>query len=356
MANLRQKILIHLEKNYLDLHLPPFVEKPVEWLEKILYENPAHQTIIEKPIFIVGCHRSGTTILYETLAQHPDLAYFTNASSMLPSIPILVNQLMGVVGADSASVERFVQDDLAISYSTPSEGIRIWEHLAPVGGDYCLDETYDNPAMDNYLKTTIQKHLYHWKKSRFLNKNPDNSVRIRYLNKLFPDAYFIHIIRDGRAVCHSLLKFRQAAAQFFGSEHRHATSGVKVKAWDHIQTYWQTKPVVAIGLLWREIIETLERDQQAIDPHRYLQVRYEDVVGDPLISLQKMIEFCQLAWDPHIQTQMTQAAQKLSLGQRNDAWKQKLSSTEIEQLIDIIGSKMLEYGYNLDPLVKGSLS
>ncbi len=344
LNSLRRQILLHWERTYLDYQLPGILEVTPNLMEKNIFEIGIQDLKIEKPIFIVGCHRSGTTILYDTLAKHPDLAYFTNASAYLPKTPISSNwfakQFMG-----DTTVERFINDGLDVSYSSPSEAIRIWELYIDSDNSHYLDENYDNPEMEDYLKKTIKKHLKYFQVSRFINKNPDNSARIRYLNKLFPDACFIHIVRDGRAVCQSLLKFRKAAADFFGTEHRHAKSGVKGERWDEIQKYWNSEPVKSIGLLWLDVMETLERDRQVIDPHRYLELRYEDFVGEPNQYLHKIVEFCDLAWTPTVEKTFTKVAAKISLGNRNDAWKEKLTSEEIEQLMAIIQPKMHEYHY-----------
>jgi len=354
MLNLRQQAQLRLQRGYLDFELPALVDVPLRLLEQTLYVRTAADVPIVRPIFIVGCHRSGTTVLYEALAKHPDLVYLTNASAFAPRTPILANRLFALVRDESnEGVERFMKDGLKVTYATPSEGIRVWELHAPEGGDYCLDETYNNPAMDDYLRLTIRKHLKHLGKPgttlqnrRFLNKNPDNSVRIRYLNRLFPDARFIHILRDGRAVCNSLLKFREAAADFFGPEHRHAKSGVKVKAWGEIEKYWRDDPLYAAGLVWKEVIETLERDRTCIEPHRYLEVRYEDFVGEPLSYLRKLVEFCGLRWDHAVEAALTEATGNLSLGGRNDAWKKRLNSEQLDRLLTVIGPKMGEYGYD----------
>ncbi len=348
MPNLRQKALTNLQRGYLDFKLPPFIDGPANWLERTLYDRSAQSVPIVRPIFIVGCHRSGTTVLYETLAQHPELVYLTNASSFTPRTPILSNRLFSMIKTgENQGVERFAKDGLKITYDTPSEGIRIWELYAPDGGDYCLDEHYSNPEMEHYLKVTIQKHLKYLNGSRFINKNPDNSVRIRYLNKLFPDAYFVHILRDGRAVCNSLLKFRQAATEFFGAEHRHATGGVKVKAWAEIERYWRSDPLYSAGLIWKEVIETLERDRTYIAPERYLEVRYEDFVGDPMTYLRRISEFCQLSWNGPVESKFRSETTRLQLGERNEAWRKRLGPEELQRLLAVIGPKMREYGYEV---------
>ncbi|MDX2272693.1 MAG: sulfotransferase [Cyanobacteriota bacterium] len=343
----KKKVMEEMQKSYVTMSLPPLVEAPLAAIEQLFYSQNLEDIPINKPIFIVGCHRSGTTVLYEAIAQHPEMVFLTNASNLLPRIPIVSNTIGKWLELDEVVQERFLQDGIPFTYATPNEGIRIWEFCAPEGGDYCLDETYDNPDMEKYLKYTIRKHLKYFSGKRFINKNPDNSVRIRYLNKLFPDAYFINIIRDGRAVCSSLLKVRQIAEQFFGPDHRHAKSGVKVKAWADIEAAWESDPISSIGMLWREVVETVERDRQVISPDRYLELRYEDFVTEPLAYLQKIANFSQLTWDPHIETIFQKEASKLKMDGRNDAWKKRLSSDDVERLLAIIGPKMQAYGYTL---------
>lgn len=347
LDQLRRQLLLHWERHYLDYKLPAAFEVTPNFLEATVFEHRIQDIVIQKPIFIVGCHRSGTTILYDTLAQHPDLAYFTNASALLPKTPIFSNWFsQGVMG--DTTVERFVKDGLEVSPRSPSEGIRIWEFYANNDDSHYLDESYENDQMEIFLKRTIQKHLKYFQKTRFINKNPDNSSRIRYLNKLFPDAYFIHIVRDGRAVCQSLLKFRKAAADFFGVDHRHATSGVKSEKWLEIKQLWDTDPIRSIGLLWLDVMETLERDRELIAPNRYLEIRYEDFVAAPFSYLQKLVQFSELSWDAAIADSFQTAADQINLGKRNDAWREHLTSEDTKKLMAIIGSKMQQYGYAIN--------
>ena len=345
LHNLRREILLFWEQQYLEFQLPTFVEALPTLVENIFYRDEPRNLPIIKPIFIVGCHRSGTTILYDTLAQHPEVSYFTNASSYLPKSPICANWIASAM-LGNTKIERFIKDGIQVSYNSPNEGTRLWEHHAIKGDNYCLDENYDNPEMEYYLKLTIQKHLRYFNTERFINKNPDNSVRIRYLNKLFPDAYFIHIIRDARAVFYSLLKFRQAAADFFGSEHRFASSGVKGKAWLDIKQLWDCDPTTAIGLLWRDVIETLEFDRQFISPDRYLEIRYEDFVSDPISHLKYLIQFCQLSWNKEVETIFLRSSDSISMGDRNNVWNKFIDSQDIKKFMEIVEDKMKQYGYD----------
>jgi len=346
--SLRTRAVLRMHQAYLTTDLPAPLEAPLGALEGALYGRDLDAVPIDRPIFVVGCHRSGTTVLYEALAAHPDVACFTNASNLLPQVPMLSNAICRLLGLDTVRQERFLQDDISFTPTTPSEGIRIFERFAPAGGaaDYVLDETHADPALERYLRATIRKHLRYFRARRFLNKNPDNSVRLRYLNRLFPDARFLHIVRDGRAVCASLLKFRAAAAAYFGPQHRHATSGVKVPDWPRIATVWDTDPVRSVGLLWRDVMAIVERDRQAIPADRFVEVRYEDFVADPQAHLRRIAERCDLRWDGPAQRRLGAPAARLALGERNDAWKRRFSAADLERLMPIIGPTLRRYGYD----------
>jgi hypothetical protein len=343
--NVRQKLLLAAERHYLDFELPAVLNAPLRGLEHTMYGRSARNVPIDRPIFVVGCHRSGTTILYELIARHPDVGFFTNASSLLPDLPIVTNRALDLLGERDSALERFCQDDLTITYRTPSEGIRIWERHVDAEDDYCLDERYENPALEVYLRSTIQKHLAYFGARRFVNKNPDNSVRMRYLNNLFPDAHFINIVRDGRAVCASLLRFRENAAAFFGPDHRHARGGVKAGDWPRIQTHWDTDPVLSVGLLWRDVMDTIERDRAFIPEERYTQVIYEDFVASPLEHLRCLAERCGLVWTADVERMYAASAAKVALGARNERWREQFSEADLDRLMPIIGPVMQRYGY-----------
>ncbi len=108
-----------------------------------------------------------------------------------------------------------------------------------------------------------------------------NNRRVPLLHDVFPDARYIEIVRDGRAV---------------------ALSISKVNWWGRGRVWWLGKspdewaaeggdPLVLCARHWVREVETLNRSASAIDPERYLRVRYEDVVAAPHETLKKMALF-----------------------------------------------------------------
>lgn len=345
--SIKEKMMVELQRSYITMTLPPLLEMPMTWLEESLYGVSLDERPIDRPIFIIGSHRSGTTVLYDSLAKHPEVAYFTNSTALLPEIPILNQRLGELMGLDDVVLERFFKDGVNYSYKSPSEGIRIWEHYTEDAEDHCLDETHADPDMEAYLKKTIIKHLKYFNKPRFLNKNPDNSVRLRYLHKLFPDAFFIHIIRDARAVCASYLKAQERVHEFFGPDHPHAQHGTKVKGWEAMKQTWTEDQVSGAGHLWVKIIETIDQDRQVIPAERFLEIRFEDFVLEPLDYFRKVIEFCQLSTNAEIDALFTEEARPIGLGNRNSSWQTYFQAEDQQRLLEIIRPKMQEHGYQL---------
>ncbi len=344
----KEKMMVELQRSYITTTLPPLLEGPAIWLENVLYGVTADDRPIEKPIFIVGSHRSGTTVLYDSLCKHPSLAYFTNSTALIPEIPILNQRLGDLIGLQDIQLERFFKDGVNYAYDSPSEGIRIWEHYMDPDADHCLDEGSSNPEMDTYLKETIVKHLKHFEKSRFINKNPDNSVRLRYINKIFPDALFIHIIRDARAVCASYLKAQERVREFFGPDHPHAQHGTKVKDWDEMRQMWADDPVAGAGHLWVKIIETIDQDRHAIPDERFIEFHFEDFCADPDSYFRQVIDFCQLPMTPETQAIFDQEAANISLGGRNSSWHKYFQGDDVNRLMEIVSPTMRLHGYEIE--------
>ena len=101
---LRTRAVMRMHRTYLTTELPAPLEAPLAALERVLYGRGLDAVPIDRPIFVVGCHRSGTTVLYEALAAHPDVACFTNASNLLPQVPLLSNAFCRLCRLDTALI------------------------------------------------------------------------------------------------------------------------------------------------------------------------------------------------------------------------------------------------------------
>jgi hypothetical protein len=183
-----------------------------------------------RPIFIVGCQRSGTTLLRLILDAHPRLS----------------------VGPES----RFL-DDLA--KVTGEE----WPRIEPYG----LPREYFHERFAQLFHDFHMDYARRRGKQRWGDKSPRYTLRIPYLDELFPNCQIVHVIRDGRDVVTS---------------HR--------ERWGYASAYKATAK-------WQRYIEAARADGARLGDGRFAEVRYESLVDDPEPELRTLLEFLGEPWD-----------------------------------------------------------
>lgn len=169
-------------------------------------------TAIERPIFIAGVPRSGTTIITEILARHPEVT--SHRYSDFPNVytPYWRNWLADRVGRDtSAPAERSHRDRVKVTLES-AEAVEevIWmqffDHLHDPERNQVLDGTVSNPDFERFYRQHVAKLLAVRGAKRYLAKGNYNTARLRYIVKMFPDARIIVPWRDPVAQVASLVK------------------------------------------------------------------------------------------------------------------------------------------------------
>lgn len=286
--------------------------------------------VIEKPIFIVGSGRSGTTVFYNLLSTHPEVCWFSNYSSKFATIkPIpFLHRIFDLPFLGTLAKQGIISNRKL--YIKPSEASQTYH-------DYCgfihstkTTESDLNLKTEKKLKGLIKRHLYLTGKKRFLNKQTANNQRIRLIEKMFGDAYYIHIIRDGRAVANSLLN-----VSWWNDTEIWWLGGEKASEWEK-----KGKPAIELcGLQWkRDVGEILEN--KSLFEDRYVEIRYEDFITDVRGTMKKITAFCELS-DPD---QFYDLLPK-TLPNMNDKWKDNLSVEQKETLDRSIGPFLDQLGY-----------
>lgn len=235
-----------------------------------------------KPILIVGAPGSGTTLLYQTLCCHRDVSYITH--NMLRAGLARNGRFMGEHRRALFTLQKLVHRDAGSNL--PHEADVLWmKHFGyynRMTEEDCTDE------MAAFFKRKILLVQKLWNRLRFLNKNLQNSFRVRLLNAIFPDAKFIHIVRDGRAVAFSILNKKREGA----------TSPIILVGFRGIlgDKYEQRRSeLYNYGLAWAEYVRAA-REAIRFGPSGYYEVRYEDLVASPRDVLKRILEFCELEW------------------------------------------------------------
>ena len=265
-----------------------------------------------KPILIIGAPGSGTTLLFQTLCTHRDLAYVTH--NMLRAGILRHGRLVGDRRKALLILQNLIHRDPA---SNLPLGDALWVKYFR-DYNYLAENDYSEEMAAYFRKKVLQVQNL-WGRPRFVDKTLVNCFRVRLLNLIFPDAKFINIIRDGRAVAFSILRKIEIAGDRF------ALFDVGFK--DILRDKYQLNrsELYNYGLAWAEFV-TKAREATAIAKSRYYEVRYEKLVREPYNELRNIIDFCELDWYSKFEEKIPPTQNM------NERWKQKASE---EQRIDL---------------------
>jgi len=236
---------------------------------------------VVKPVFIMGAPGSGTTLLYDTLCTHKDLAYVT--LNMLRAGIHKHGRFVGEKRSALFKAQNLFHRDQASN--VPHEANAFW--IRYFGTYNYMTENDFAPEIAAYYRKNVAAVQNLWKRPRFINKNLQHCVRTRMFDRIFPDAKFIHIIRDGRAVAYSILNkkgeanptmFLLSLEKILGDRYRPERS-----------------ELFNYGRAWAELVKKA-REASAFGPDRYYELRYEDLITQPHNEVKKIVDFCEIDW------------------------------------------------------------
>lgn len=219
-------------------------------------------------LFVVGCPRSGTTLLQRMLDHHPQMAV-ANDTHFIPRAlertrPDTINEL--IQGRDLRLDEQLVA------------GVRDYHRFTRLG----LSEQEVNKALegaDTYQQLISRLYDGFGKqqgKPVAGEKTPDYVRHLPLLHGMFPEARSIHIIRDGRDVGLSLLEWageKKGPGRF---------------------SLWNEQPVAVGALWWQWQVQAGREAAEILGPGTHLQVHYEDLVDRPQEVLCRITDFLRL--------------------------------------------------------------
>jgi Sulfotransferase family len=298
-----------------------------------------------EPLFIVGAPRSGTSLLYKLLCLHPEAAWISNWTRRAPGVaPVAaVNRLARRptsrrravwFGSDTANAyvygrRRSLWERL---YPMPVEGEPLYEHcgigqnplVPPAGGAQA--ETQQAACLGR-----VFAGLRRWSGGRVLiSKRIANNQRIPFLAAAFPAARFLHLIRDGRAVAYSLTRvdwWEDGVLWWYGDTPRRWRERGG-DPWELAATHW-VRELASIG-----------EGLGAVAPERQLELRYEELVGEPVAVLRRVAGFAGLADDPGWVAELG----RLRYPNKNEAWRERLAPGARDRVETIQREELLRLG------------
>lgn len=177
---------------------------------KMLF-NDVDKMRIDKPIYITGLARAGTTIVLEMLDKHPDLATHRYQHLFIPYIPNLISLMLNYPKIFTKSYKRLHQDGILITRESPEavEEIFWQKFFANIHDEEIsniINGNISNPRFEQFYKNHLRKLIIYQESSRYLAKNNYSVTRLEYLLNLFPSSKFLITIRDPVSHIASLIK------------------------------------------------------------------------------------------------------------------------------------------------------
>ena len=180
---------------------------PARWiklggLETHLVASSLADVRVERPIYVTGLARSGTTILLETLARHPEVATHRYRDFPMLFTPYAWNRWLELVPRQQeAPAERSHGDGIAVTSESPEAfeeplWMAFFPELHDAAQSAVLDGATHHPLFERFYRDHIRKLLAVRGRRRYVAKGNYNVTRIGYLAKLFPDARFVIPVRD----------------------------------------------------------------------------------------------------------------------------------------------------------------
>ena len=254
---------------------------------------------MEPPVFMVGMGRSGSTVIAEAISAHENLGWFSSYVTKFPFLPWLafldrivrLPQLSPYLMGKKKQSQGFVA---SIRRYLPhlDEPYPILERYCgkKISVDYLINHTASENEKDR-IRGLVRKILKLQGRKRLFVKFT-GPPRIHYLNSIFPDAYYLHMLRDPRAVVYSLVYVDLWIK----------SGGLEKPSWQHglfekdLNEWYETgrSPVALAAIQWKKIVELAWEEKEELSAEQYIEIRYEDFVRDPHVQLSAVFEKARL--------------------------------------------------------------
>lgn len=268
---------------------------------------------LDRPIFIIGAPRSGTSMLYAILRESSQLAHWPGEAH-----------------------EVWEADH--------HPALRNWDSNALGAGDADPD-TAARIRRSFFLVTGAKKRL--------IDKTPRNALRLPFIDKVFPDARYVFLQRDGRDNVNSLINaWRTPRYRTYRLPEPHGIPGVDPQWWKFtLYPGWrddaQGPLEVVCAKQWKLSNDHALSALGKVPQERWERVRYEDLVANPEEEVGRLMGFLELPYESAVRAKAAAARTKpvnVVTPPEQGKWRRE-NPTEIENILPFIHPTMEALGY-----------
>jgi len=267
-------------------------------------------SLFDRPVIILAAPRSGSTLLFETLAECADLWTIGGEShQIIESIPAL-NPASGKVDSNR----------LDAGNAAPPVDEMIRRRFARLLRDRDGQEFF---------------RLRQPSRLRFLEKTPKNALRLPFLNQVFPDALYIFLFRDVRSNLSSMMEAWRSS----GWKTYPRLAGWQGPPWSLLlPPGWQQmngKTLAEIcAFQWRVANWTILHDLRELPRDRWTSLSYESLLNEPSSTIEQLCAFADLKVDARLRSRLAEPLPLSRLTQTQpaaDKWRK--NETEISAVL-----------------------
>ena len=283
----------------------------------------------DTPIIIISAGRSGTKMLRSILTSHPELCCF----------PHEINYIWRYGNAQLSSDE--------------------------------LNFTHVRPDVIRYIHKRFRILSEKNNGRRVVEKTCANSLRVEFVHTIFPKAFFIHLIRDGRAVAESarrcwrsrpttryiiekarwlplrdipLYGIRYLRYQFARTRSRERAQASWGPRFNGLDKLVKEKTLIEVcGIQWKACLQAAESGIRRLPPESTVTLRYEDIVKDAQRAVKKIFHMLNLDLEPEYLQFVQNEVHSMNLNK----WQESLSPEDLQLLIPHIEPELLSQGYEI---------
>jgi len=268
-----------------------------------------------RPIFIVGVHRSGTTLLRYMLGSHSRI-YIPPESDFIPNF-----FLHDPTGELSDEQVARILHTIFERYRFVKE----WKGNPPDPAQFARSLPDRTPA--SFLDSLYTAYARQYAAQRWGDKTPIYASYIDLIHDIFPSAQFLHIIRDGRDAVLSML-----------DKYEHDEF--------HVDIFFAARN-------WVRRIRSAQRAGSRIGPTLYYELHYENLIADPEGELRAVCDFLGEAYEPGMIEYHRTARERIPANshffsnvrnplnrQRVERWQQEMSVAD-QRLVQRVAGKLL---------------
>jgi hypothetical protein len=301
--------------------------------------------------FIVGTGRAGSAAVTEVLARHPDVGFVSNVDDKLNKLDLSGrwnNVLFRRASPRDARLLPFRDRRRLLERGrvrvAPSEGWEVLERqISPIISTTYRDLVASDltPWLAARLQEFFERRMAAQRRSTFMH-HFTGWPRTGLLHAAFPDARFIHIVRDGRAVANSWLQMRwwsgyQGPSKWY--------LGPLPEAYACEFEASGGSFVLLAGLAWKLLMDAFEQARAAVPPAQWLDVRIEDVDADPRGQVATLLDFIGLEWTPAFEAGFARHSFHSS---RREAFRRDLDPANLALLEGSLRDHLKAWGYPVD--------